>query len=197
MDAEEVLEAQVPNQPDGRFRLKLRIRQNLHAVVRMDSVATIKTLGLAVSSFLDIQKGTRRTPEVASEGTIPSREPLDISDLMQQGSDLMKSTQTSINDLQARADRTLDSVNTAARHADQTIVAAGPELQAILVSARKTSEDIREMTAQVRQGNGTVGGLLTDEKLAGSVDQTVENARQSAINLNNASARMNDTMADL
>src|SRR5207302_9877926 len=81
----EVLETQVPNRPDGRFRLKLRIQQDLHALVRKDSMATIKTMGLAGNSFIDIQKGTQRTAETASGGTIPSREPLDIADLMQQG----------------------------------------------------------------------------------------------------------------
>jgi phospholipid/cholesterol/gamma-HCH transport system substrate-binding protein len=196
MEAGEVLETQVPNRPDGRFRLKLRIQQNLHAFVRMDSVATIKTMGLAGSSFLDIQKGTQRTPESASGGTIPSREPFDIADLMRQGSELLKTTQTSIDDLRARADLTLQSVDSAAHHTDQTIVAMRPDLQAIVASARKTSENVSEMVAQVGQGQGAIGKLLTDQKLAGSVDQMVDNARQSALNLNNASARMNDTMAD-
>src|SRR6185437_1083661 len=100
---------------------------------------------------------------------------------MQQGSDLMKTTQASIDDLRASTDRTLASVNAAANHADQTIVAARPELQAILASTRKTSEDVREITARLKQGQGTVGKLLTDKKLAGSVDQTVENTRQSAV----------------
>jgi len=197
MKAGEVLETKVPNQPDGRFRLKLRIRQNLHAIVRMDSVATIKTMGLAGNSFVDIGKGTRRAPEAPSGGTIPSREPLDIADLMQQGSDLMKTTQASVDDLRASADRTLASVNAAANHVDQAIIAARPELQAILASSRKTSEDVREIMARIKQGQGTVGKLLTDKRLAGSVDQTLENARQSAVNLNNASARMNDTMAEI
>lgn len=72
MNAGEVLETQVPDQPDGRFRLKLRIRQNLHAVVRTDSVATIKTMGLAGNSFVDIGKGTRRAPEAPSEAPSPA-----------------------------------------------------------------------------------------------------------------------------
>jgi phospholipid/cholesterol/gamma-HCH transport system substrate-binding protein len=196
MEAGEVLETQVPNRPDGRFRLKLRIQQNLHAFVRMDSVATIKTMGLAGNTFLDIQKGTQRTPEAPSRGTIPSKEPFDIADLMQQGSDLLKTTQTSIDDLRARADRALESVNSAAHHTDQTIVALRPDLQKILASVRKTSEDVNEVVAQVGQGQGAIGKLLTDQKLAGSIDQMVDNARQSALNLNNASVRMNDTMAD-
>src|SRR6266700_3342580 len=84
MEAGELLATQVPSRPDGRFRRRLRLQQNLHALVRLDSVATIKALGLAGNSFLDIQKGTQRTPESPSGGTIPSRDPLDIEALMQQ-----------------------------------------------------------------------------------------------------------------
>ena len=171
MEAGELLETQVPNRPDGRFRLRLRIQQNLHALVRLDSVATIKTLGLAGNSFLDIQKGTQRTPESPSGGTIPSRDPLDIEDLMQQASDLLKTTKTSIDALR-------------------------PDLQAVLVRAKRTSEHVSEVVAQVQQGQGTVSKLLMDQKLAGSIDQTLDAARQSALNLKHASTRMNDTMAD-
>ena len=170
MEAGELLETQVPNRPDGRFRLRLRIQQNLHALVRLDSVATIKTLGLAGSSFLDIQKGTQRTPESPSGGTIPSRDPLDIEGLMQQGSDLLKTTKASIDALR-------------------------PDLQAVLVRAKRTSENVSEVVAQVQHGQGTVNKLLMDQKLADSVDQMVDAARQSALNLKNASTRMNDTMA--
>ncbi len=192
----EVLATQVPTRPDGRFRLKLRINQDLHALVRTDSVATIKTQGLGGSSYLDIQKGTPRAPELAAGGTVPSKEPFDMADLMQQGGNLLKTTQTSIEDIRASADQTLQSANAAAHHTDQTIVAMRPDLQATVASARKTTEDIREIVARVGQGEGTVGKLLEDQQLADSVGQTVENARQSSINLNNASARVNETMSD-
>jgi phospholipid/cholesterol/gamma-HCH transport system substrate-binding protein len=137
MEAGELLETQVPNRPDGRFRLKLRIQQNLHALVRLDSVATIRTMGVAGGNFLDIQKGTQRAPEAPSGGTIPGRDPFDIADLMQQGSDLLNTMQASIDAL----------------HHD---------LQAVMASARRTSEDVSEIVAQVKKGEGTIGRLLSD-----------------------------------
>src|SRR5260370_17890282 len=66
MDAGEVLEAEVPNRPDGRFRVRVRIRQDFHVLVRRDSVATIRTPGLAGSSFMGIEKGTQDAPESGS-----------------------------------------------------------------------------------------------------------------------------------
>jgi phospholipid/cholesterol/gamma-HCH transport system substrate-binding protein len=171
MAAGELVATQVPNRPDGRFRLKLRIQENLHVLVRLDSVATIKTMGLAGSSFIDIQKGSQRAPESPSGGTIPSQEPFDIADLIQQGTDLLKTTQTSIDTLR-------------------------PELQAVMVGARQTAQDVREIVTHVKQGQGTIGKLVADRKLADSIDQIVADARQSVLELKSISARMNDTIAD-
>ncbi len=197
MDAGEVLEAEVPNRPDGRFRVRVRIRQDFHVLVRRDSVATIRTPGLAGSSFMDIEKGTQDAPESGSGSTIPSKEPFDIGDLMQQGSDLLKAAQTGVGQLRASAERTLHSIDSAAEQTGQAVVAVRPDLEKLVSSARRASDDLSEMMAQVEQGQGTIGKLLKDPKLAGSVDQTVENARQAAINVNSASTRMNATMADL
>lgn len=196
MAAGEVLEAQVPNQPDGRFRLKLRLRQEFHALVRGDSIATIKTTGLAGSSFLDIQKGTQRSPELSSGSTIPSKEPFDLGDLIQRGGDVLQLVQTTLPALHASAERTLASINLAARHTDRTVLAMAPELQMLASSARQTSDDVGEIIAQVGQGQGTIGKLLKDPALADLVDQTVKNAHHSAINLNNASAQLNATLAE-
>src|SRR3977135_2267720 len=161
MAAGEVLESQGPSRPDGRFRLKLRIQENLHVLVRLDSVATIKTLGLAGSSFVDIQKGSQRAPESPSGGTIPSKEPFDIADLMQQGNDLLKTKQATIDTL---------------RH----------ELQAVMVDARKTAVEVSEIVTHVKQGQGAIGKLVADRKVADSIDQIVADARQSALELTGA-----------
>src|SRR5262249_31148092 len=42
MDAGEVLDIEVPATPASKFRVKMRVLQKLHPVVRVDSVATIQ-----------------------------------------------------------------------------------------------------------------------------------------------------------
>ena len=81
MDAGEVLETRAPERPDSRFRVKLRIQEDLHSLVRTDSVATIKSTGLSENSFIDVEKGTNRAPESPGGSTIVSREPIDLADL--------------------------------------------------------------------------------------------------------------------
>jgi phospholipid/cholesterol/gamma-HCH transport system substrate-binding protein len=196
MEAGEVLETDVPERPDSRFRVKLRIDQKLRTLVRTDSVAMIKTVGLGGTTFVDIQKGTGRAAESPDGSTIASREPLDMAELMKLGSDLMITARTSIDELRGNAGRTLQSINAAAGHTDQLIVSMSADLKGIAATGRRTVNDVSEMTAQARQGRGPAGKLLVDEKVASQIDDMIGNARQSSINLNEASAKLSRTVSD-
>src|SRR5512143_2440557 len=44
LDAGEVVEIQAPSQPSSSFRVKLRIAENLHPLIRQDSLAAIETV---------------------------------------------------------------------------------------------------------------------------------------------------------
>src|SRR5260370_2981005 len=90
MDAGEVLETQIPSRPDGRFRVKLRIDEQFHVLVRGDSIASIKTSGLAGGRFVAIQKGTQHSPAMPSGGTIAGMEPFELADLIQLGGDVLR-----------------------------------------------------------------------------------------------------------
>src|SRR5919108_2136341 len=87
MDAGEVSGIQVPSGPSDKFRVRVRIREDLHAIVRTDSVASIQTDGLVGNKFLQIEAGSDQAPPAPHHGTIKSREPFDIADLLQQMSD--------------------------------------------------------------------------------------------------------------
>ena len=196
MDAGGVLETQIPSGPDGRFRVKLRIAQQFHVLVREDSTASIKTSGLGGGSFVEIQKGTKRSPELPPGGTIAGMEPFELADLIQLGGDVLRTVQTNINALQTSTERTLRSINLAANSTDRTVFAAGAELRKLLSSARQTSDELGKTITEIDQGQGTIGKLLKDPALAEMVDQTVRNARQSTVNLNEASAQLNATAAE-
>jgi phospholipid/cholesterol/gamma-HCH transport system substrate-binding protein len=195
MDAGEVLETQVPNAPEGRFRLKLRIGERFHVLLRRDSIANIRTTALAGSSFVEIQKGTEHSPELPPGGTIPGLEPFELSDLIQLGGDVLRLVQTNISSLQVSTQRTLQSIDLAANHTDRTVLAAGAELQKHCPRHGRPRTR-RETDRGIERGHGTIGKLLKDPALADLVDQTVRNANQSAANLNQASAQLNETAAE-
>src|ERR1700679_2277218 len=90
MDAGEVVDIGVPYRPPGKFRLKLSIEQRLHVLVRTDSVVTIATEGVVGDKFLLVHQGGQQTSEAASLTTLPSKEPLDLSDLMEKSAVMLK-----------------------------------------------------------------------------------------------------------
>jgi phospholipid/cholesterol/gamma-HCH transport system substrate-binding protein len=176
--------------------VKLRIAQQFHVLVREDSTASIKTSGLGGGSFVEIQKGTQQSPELPPGGTITGMEPFELADLIQLGGDVLRTVQTNIAALQTSTERTLRSINLAANSTDRTVFAAGAELRKLLSSARQTTDELGKTITEIDQGQGTIGKLLKDPALAEMVDQTVRNARQSTVNLNEASAQLNATAAE-
>src|SRR5918992_1025146 len=70
MDGGEVDEIQVPSGPSGRFRVRMRVREDLRPLIRQDSVASIQTDGLVGNKFVQIQAGTDASPVIQDKGTI-------------------------------------------------------------------------------------------------------------------------------
>ena len=56
--------------PGGRFQVWMRVREDLHALVRTDSVAAVLTDGLLGAGYIQIRAGTESAPEVADGGTL-------------------------------------------------------------------------------------------------------------------------------
>ncbi len=96
LQAGELLEIQVPKQPSGQYRVKMRLDEKLHPLIRQDSVATIQTEGLVGDKFLEIDKGSDSAPPCPGGGTIHIMEPFDFADLMQEGRGLIDNTNTTI-----------------------------------------------------------------------------------------------------
>src|SRR5687767_11706659 len=75
LDAGEVTDIAIPATPSGKFRVRMEVRDDLHQLIRTDSVATTQTEGLVGASFVNIAPGTDQAPVIPEEGTIPGRDP--------------------------------------------------------------------------------------------------------------------------
>src|SRR5215475_3713032 len=89
MDAGQVLAIDVPDSPSSRFRVKWRIDSKLSGLVRADSVVTIGTEGIVGGTYLSVRPGSARTMQSAALATIPSKEPMELSEILNRGSGLV------------------------------------------------------------------------------------------------------------
>ena len=68
MAAGEVKKIILPTGPAQKFRLRLLIREDLHPLVRTDSVAAIRTEGLVGGQYLLVTAGSQAAPEAPPPG---------------------------------------------------------------------------------------------------------------------------------
>ena len=197
MDAGEVSSIHVPPNPSAKFRVKLRIREDFHKLIRVDSLATIQTDGLVGNKFVQIEPGTDQAQVIPERGTIPSREAFELSAMLQRMSDTVDLIRNTIVDLKGGIDLALQSVTETASEAQNLLNDVGAEAREIMASTQKVSRDLTDIVAGVREGKGTVGKLLTDDSLYTSVKKISTDAEKAVASLREATEQARSAVADL
>jgi phospholipid/cholesterol/gamma-HCH transport system substrate-binding protein len=172
LDAGEVVDIAVPRSPTAKFRLRLRLEEGVHAIVRADSTVTIATEGVVGDKFLLIHAGSTQAAEAASGATLPSKEPLDMADLMEKSAGLLSGAGGAMKTTGQKLNETLDTANMTMRNANDLIVG-------------------------LKQGKGTAGMLLHDETTATRIRQSIENVHQATASLNQTARRADGLVSDL
>ncbi len=196
VDAGEVEELTVPTGPSGRFRVRMRVRSDLRPLIRTDSIASIQNDGLVGNKFVQIQTGTDAAPVVEDHGTIQSREPFDIADLMLAMSDTLITVNKMLSDVQAGVDQALSAVTATASGAQVLMKDMSVEVRSLLTSVNRVSTDVSAIVTQVRQGRGTLGKLLTDDAIYASVQAMSADAQKAVATVRQASEEARAAIAD-
>ncbi|MGO9256683.1 MAG: MlaD family protein [Bryobacteraceae bacterium] len=203
MDAGEVIAIGVPNSPASRFRVRWRIDATLRGLVRADSLATIETEGVVGGTFLAVRPGSANSPESAALATIPSKEPIELSEILTRGTGLVNDAQAMLKEVGGKLGGTLDTVNRTVSNVNELAVGlkqgrgtAGMLLRdeafanQIRQTAATASSGVDEIVAGLKAGRGPAGMLLSDEKAAGQIREALKNVQQ-------ATAQASALLADL
>jgi phospholipid/cholesterol/gamma-HCH transport system substrate-binding protein len=195
-DAGEVLDIEVPPDPSKKFRVKMRITEELHPLVRTDSVAAIQTDGLVGNKFLSVSSGTKDKPVAPPGSTIPGQEAFEFTDLMVQASNTMQEVNETIEGLQDDLERTLQLTGDTIAEVQVLIKDTGGDIKGITSSANKIASNLNEMLVDVRAGKGTLGKLATDDALYQNAQEIAKNAEVTSRNIREAAEKANQTIAD-
>jgi phospholipid/cholesterol/gamma-HCH transport system substrate-binding protein len=197
VDAGEVEEIRVPPGPSGRFKVRMRVRSDLNPLIRTDSIASIQNDGLVGNKFVQIQTGTDAAPQVTDQGTILSREPFDIADLMLTMSETLGTVNRMLVEVQQGVDQALSAVTATASDAQGLMKDMGGEVRTLLTAANRVSADVNTIVAQVRQGRGSLGKLLSDDSLYANVQAMSADAQKAVATVRQASEEARAAIADL
>ena len=154
-----------PRTPGEKFRVKLDITEDLHQLVRTDSLATIETEGLVGGSYLGIGMGTDAAPPVGPDATIAGKEPFEITDLLQQMGGTIKTVNDTIDEMRDDVQRAVVAVADTVETANTLITDVSDDLKEMASSGAKITSDAAQIAEGIRSGNGTIGKLVNDDEL--------------------------------
>jgi phospholipid/cholesterol/gamma-HCH transport system substrate-binding protein len=172
MDAGQVTGIVVPRSPSGHFRVQMKVEEQLHGLVRTDSVVTIDTEGVVGETFLTIHSGSPDAAIAQGDSLLQSKPPVTMSDLLSHGLGIMNDADATIKQVGGKLNVALDGVNGAVGNANDLLVG-------------------------LKEGRGPAGMLLRDETVAARIRESVSNVQSTSSNLNRASGRVDSLVADV
>src|SRR5580704_9786087 len=172
MDAGQVTKIEVPQSPNGEFRVQMKVDDQLHGLVRTDSVVTVDTEGVVGDTFLTIHPGSPNVGVAQADSVLQSKAPVTLSDMLNHGLGVMNDADATLKQVGGKLNIALDGVNGAVANANDLLIG-------------------------LKEGRGPAGMLLRDEKMAGQIRETMSSVQSTTSNLDQASGRVNSLVADV
>jgi phospholipid/cholesterol/gamma-HCH transport system substrate-binding protein len=150
---------------DSQVRVIMKLKKE--AQVRTDSTAIIRFAGLMGQNFVQLSFGSKEAPFVKDGDELPSTEQPDLNDLMAR----LESAATGIDEM-ARgfsAENILGPVNDLVKLNGSNVT--------------ETLANLRAISTQLKEGQGTLGKLIMDDTLYTTTLNTVTNLQGTANDL--------------
>ena len=143
----------LPPQPGGKVRVDMSIARRFGDRIRKDSVARIETQGLLGDKIIEITVGSAAAPPVRPADVLASRDPFDITRVMDESAEVVKN----VGEL-------ADSLRETARALNQSRLIE--EVTATVQSARRITDQVSRVVSQVERGKGWAHALIYEEPVA-------------------------------
>jgi phospholipid/cholesterol/gamma-HCH transport system substrate-binding protein len=196
LEAGEVTDIAIPSRPSGKFRVRMEVRDDLHQLIRLDSLATTHTEGLVGASFVNITPGTDQAPVVSDEGTIPGRDPIELAHLLQQASDTVALVNNTVESLRGDITKAAQEVALTAEEAHNLVQDIAPNIRVIAENGSRISSDSQRIVASIREGKGTIGKLVNDDALYTRAREIVDETKTVMENVREVSNEARRAIAD-
>jgi phospholipid/cholesterol/gamma-HCH transport system substrate-binding protein len=195
--AGEVKDIEVPASPAKKFRVRMEVTEDLHPLIRTDSVAAIQTEGLVGGTFLAIATGSEQAPKAPRDSTLPSQEPFDLADLLQQMSETVRRVNTTIDEMKDDVQHAVQSIYETVDNANSLITDVSDDVKTMASAGARISGDIAEIANNIRSGRGTIGRLVNDDELYRKMNSVARSAEDISSNVREATARAREAIDNL
>jgi phospholipid/cholesterol/gamma-HCH transport system substrate-binding protein len=181
LPAGEVIGIDIPDAPGGRFLVRMRVREDLHALVRTDSEAAILSDGLLGSAFIQLRAGSDAASLVPDGGELRGIDAVEIADLIAEGRETFRIAANEMVAMRAELTETFNGFADTIESTTRLVDGIGTDAQRVTdASARLVDEtrgvvaEVRTVLSTVRTGQDAVESVLTE------TEGTIRAVRQSA-----------------
>jgi len=136
-------------------RLLVWVSQNTW--INEDSKAAINTLGLLGEKYLEIIPGTRETKLLQKGDTLRGKDPVSTEELTRDTKEML-----------AKIDNMMESVNKIVGDEEFQI-----SIKNTISNIESLSLDLRDFITVAKEGEGTIGRLMSDDKLYKDIDEMI------------------------
>jgi phospholipid/cholesterol/gamma-HCH transport system substrate-binding protein len=155
----------VPNKPLTPVEVTMKVSTRYVASLRKDSVTSLETAGVLGETYLEIESGQAKGPQVQEGDVLATREHPDFQDVVRAS----QSTLQNMDALLKRLDRIVAFVESGQGSIGKLIY--DPTLYNRL---NTTLNEFQDIVADVSQGKGSLGKLVASDELYQKANTTVD-----------------------
>jgi phospholipid/cholesterol/gamma-HCH transport system substrate-binding protein len=111
---------QLPKQPDGKVLVLMDLAKETQSIVKMDSMAEIKSEGMLGDKYIEVSFGSMQAENLRGGETIGSRPPVDVSDLFGKANQILDTTKASLENVQG-ATSNINDISSKINHGQGTV----------------------------------------------------------------------------
>ncbi len=189
----------------GKVEVTMLIEKDLQHFIRLDSEASVETEGLVGKKIITVTPGSEKSAMVQDGSYIKSKAPLNISQIIEETQAIMAYVKDITKDFSGivakinngegsigklvnndelynttvsvtkSADRSLNAITDRLNQVSDVIVDVGVGLKKIMVKVDTTMAGVEGIIADIKNGKGTIGGLIEDRTALDSIQVMINN----------------------
>ena len=178
--------------PCAEIEVLLQVNKSVQKNITRDSVATIKWLSYVTGdSYVEITSGACLEPIVEDGDSIKSAEPINYTTVIESGIGIIESFSKFFKKLEESGFvESLSNVSVSINESVKTFqkgegllhsLIYDPKGKQLMENLVTTSESLKRITAEIENGEGTIGALIADTTLYDNLSRLLGGAERSFI----------------
>lgn len=159
----------------AEIEVVMKIEERFREQIRVDSVATVGSVGLLGDKSIEISVGSASRPMVEPGAVLTTVDPMSLTDVLDEVQPMATKLDTILGDI---------SILTGQMSSEESTLTAG-------------LDSLANILQKVDRGEGTIGALVNDSTTVDEVDQLLASAREAVSEIRVATEDLPPTMASI